>query len=132
MERIYFVYILASRSRNLYIGVTNNLVRRLISHRHSEKPAFAAKYRTCRLVHFESFKYVWDAIAREKQLKHWRREKKIALIEYENPTWLDLSETWFPKSEMQIPRLRDRALEPVAIKRSARDDSKITGAYKNH
>jgi putative endonuclease len=124
MERIYFVYILASRSRNLYVGVANNLVRRLILHRQSSKPAFAAKYRTYRLVHFECFNYVWDAIAREKQLKNWRREKKLSLIEARNPTWLDLSESWFPKSEIQIPRLRYRDPEPIAINRSARDDKK--------
>ena|SRR5579864_6111386 len=128
MERIYFVYILASRSRNLYIGVTKNLVRRLIQHRQGTERPFTSKYRTFRLVHVESFQYVWDAISREKELKSWRREKKLALINATNPTWLDLSETWFPKHEMQIPRLRDSDGKPVAIKGSARDDRKTTGA----
>ena len=92
----YYVYIIASKSRVLYIGVTNDLERRLFEHRQKLIPGFTSKYNISRLVYFELFGDVRDAIAREKQLKGWRREKKIALIESPNPTWQDLSEAWHP------------------------------------
>ena len=93
--RIYYVYILASLSRRLYIGVTNNLERRLYEHRHPVGNTFASRYRITRLVHFEEYGYVLDAIAREKQLKRWSRTKKICLVERHNPGWHDLGESWF-------------------------------------
>jgi putative endonuclease len=93
--REYHVYIMASRSGVLYIGVTNDLTRRVSEHQRKAVPGFTARYRVSRLVHFESFDQVRDAIAREKQLKGWRREKKIALIEKANSAWRDLSEGWF-------------------------------------
>jgi putative endonuclease len=89
--RTFFVYILASRSRTLYIGVTNDIVRRLAQHRASTT-AFTARYRCNRLVLVEAAPDAKTAIAREKQLKNWRREKKIALIESMNPAWDDLSD----------------------------------------
>ncbi len=92
--RTYYVYILASKSCVLYVGVTNNLERRLFEHRQKLAPGFTAKYNVTRLVYFETFENVRDAIAREKQLKPWRREKKIALIEAMNPEWRDLSAAW--------------------------------------
>jgi putative endonuclease len=91
----YYVYILASVSRVLYIGVTNDLERRIIEHRQGITPGFASRYHVHRLVHIETYPSAGSAIAREKQLKHWRREKKTALIEAENPGWRDLSEGWF-------------------------------------
>ena len=91
MHKRYYVYILASRSRNLYTGVTNNLRRRLLEHRLSLLPGFTSRYRIFRLVHYEAFVDVRNAIAREKEIKAWRREKKIRLIEQENPTWEDLA-----------------------------------------
>jgi putative endonuclease len=87
----YFVYILASRSRNLYIGVTGDLVSRLFQHRAGKRDSFTARYRIDRLVYFERFSYINNAIAREKYLKHCLRAEKIALIEAGNPTWEDLS-----------------------------------------
>ena len=90
----YYVYILASRSRVLYIGVTNNLERRLFEHRQKLLPGFTAKYNVTRLVGYECYENIRDAIAREKQIKAWRREKKIALIEGMNPEWRELSEAW--------------------------------------
>jgi putative endonuclease len=92
MNRTYFVYILVSRSRNLYTGVTNNLQRRIVEHREGFVPGFTARYRIFRLVHFEVFGDIRYAIAREKEIKAWRREKKIWLIERQNPTWEDLAE----------------------------------------
>ncbi len=78
----------------LYIGVTNDLARRVFEHQQKLIPGFTGKYRVVRLVHFESFGDIREAIAREKQLKGWRRQKKIALIESANLTWRDLSAEW--------------------------------------
>jgi putative endonuclease len=78
----------------LYTGVTNNLMRRVIQHREGLVPGFASKYRIYRVVHFELFGDVRAAIAREKQIKSWRREKKVALIEAGNPIWEDLGAQW--------------------------------------
>ncbi len=89
----YWVYILASRSRATYIGVTNNLYRRLAAHRAGEVLT-TAKYRITRLVYAESTSDIRVAIAREKQLKSWRREKKVRLISAANPTWDDLVPDW--------------------------------------
>ena len=88
--RTYYVYILASRSRSLYIGVTNNLGRRLLSHRDG-KVATTAKYRIVRLVYVEMTEDIRAAIAREKQLKGWLRERKLALIAATNPGWDDIA-----------------------------------------
>ena len=88
--RTFYVYILASRSRTLYIGVTNDIVKRLAQHR-TGTDAFSARYRCVRLVFVEATPDARTAIAREKQLKKWRRDKKIALIEALNPGRDDLS-----------------------------------------
>ena len=98
MERIYYVYILSSKSRVLYVGVTSNIERRLAEHRAGNPKRFAFRYRTFRLVHLEAFGDVRDAIAREKDMKTWRREKKVRLIEWKNPTWEDLAEKGKDKS----------------------------------
>ena len=90
--RSFYVYILASRiGGTLYIGVTNDLIRRIREHREGNGGEFTSKYQTHRLVYYEHFQYVLNAIAREKELKHWTRAQKIALIESANPTWEDLS-----------------------------------------
>jgi len=86
---------MSSKSRVLYVGVTNDITGRVWEHQHDELPGFTSKYRVHRLVYFERFQYVRNAIAREKAIKGWLRQKKIALIEAENPTWEDLSESWF-------------------------------------
>ena len=91
MAHTYSIYILASRSRNLYTGVTNNLERRMVEHRQGLVPGFTTRYRIFRLVHFEVFGDIRYAIAREKEIKGWRREKKIRLIECNNATWEDLA-----------------------------------------
>jgi putative endonuclease len=94
-EYNFWVYILSSRSRNLYIGVTNNLRFRHSIHLECRPGTYTAKYHIHRLVYYEHFQYVLNAIAREKLLKHWTRAQKIALIESINPTWEDLSlELW--------------------------------------
>jgi putative endonuclease len=90
----YYVYIMASFRRVLYIGVTGDLERRVFEHQHKILPGFTARYNVNRLVYVESTTDVWAALAREKELKGWRREKKIALIESQNPQWYDLSRDW--------------------------------------
>lgn len=93
----YYVYILSSRSRNLYTGVTNNITRRVSEHREGLGSSFTKRYRIHRLVHYECYPSVRAAIAREKEIKGWRREKKIALIIEQNAAWDDLAAHWFPK-----------------------------------
>jgi putative endonuclease len=91
-QRQFYVYVLSSRSRTLYVGVTNNLARRVREHKEQTASGFTSKYHVSQLVHFEVFPTARDAIAREKQLKSWRRVKKVKLISRENPKWRDLSE----------------------------------------
>jgi putative endonuclease len=92
MVRDPCVYILASRRNGtIYVGVTADLMSRLHKHRTGAFPGFTLEYRVFRLVHFEQFADMYSAIAREKQLKNWRRTWKIALIEENNPTWEDLA-----------------------------------------
>lgn len=89
--REFFVYILSNKSQTLYIGVTNDLARRLDEHRAGVGSAFTAKYHCHALVWFERFTDPKQAIAAETKLKGWSRAKKIALIESQNPNWTDLS-----------------------------------------
>ena len=92
---MYFVYILSNWNDSvLYIGITSNLPRRLYEHRNHLADGFTKKYNVHKLVYFEDTNDVHAAIAREKQLKGWRREKKNALISKSNPQWLDLSANW--------------------------------------
>ena len=87
----YFVYILASRPKGvLYVGVTNDLARRIWEHRTKIVPGFTSKYGVTRLVYSEEYASILEARARERTLKHWRREWKFKLIEDVNPTWRDL------------------------------------------
>ncbi|MDD5218745.1 MAG: GIY-YIG nuclease family protein [Candidatus Omnitrophica bacterium] len=89
----YYVYILSSYSRTLYIGLTSDLVRRVWEHKEKLVEGFSKRYHVNRLVYFESTMDVHSAIAREKQLKKWRREKKEILIHRMNPGWQDLYES---------------------------------------
>ena len=90
----YYVYIMTSPSGTLYTGMTNNLQRRVYEHKNKLIDGFTKKYNVTRLVYYELYHDVRDAIAREKQIKSWRRSKKIDLIKSLNPTWKDLSEEW--------------------------------------
>ena len=89
-----YVYIMASRSRVLYTGVTSDLARRDWEHKERAIGGFTSKYHVRKLVHWEEFSDVRDAIAREKEIKGWRREKKVRLVEGVNPGWRDLAEGW--------------------------------------
>jgi putative endonuclease len=87
----YYVYIISNSAKVIYIGVTNDLKRRLFEHRSNMIPGFSKTNNCRRLVYWQYFKDVRCAIAREKQLKGWRREKKVGLIELENKNWKDLT-----------------------------------------
>jgi putative endonuclease len=91
MKRSY-VYIMASETRTLYIGVTNNLERRVLEHKQKLVEGFTKQYDVTRLVYFEEFSEIRNAITREKQLKGWRRAKKLDLITAQNPLWRDLAD----------------------------------------
>jgi len=97
MRRYEFsVYFLTNRWHNvLYTGVTNDLIRRIYEHKHGLVPGFTKKYNINKLVYFEDYTDIHQAIDREKQIKGWVRRKKDALIERENPSWLDLAERWY-------------------------------------
>ena len=93
----FFVYILASRSRVLYTGVTRDLIRRVYQHRNGEIPGFSRNYQVNRLVYFEETSSARSAFERERQIEGWSREKKLQLIERVNAGWLGLAVDWFPQ-----------------------------------
>ena len=104
-ERRYYVYIMQSSSRRaLYIGMTNNLHRRVFQHKTHEFEGFSDDYDAIRLVYWESFDDVHKTIAREKQLKNWRREKKLWLIARTNPQFKDLAAHWYKKESVDARR----------------------------
>jgi putative endonuclease len=90
----FYVYMMASMSRTLYCGVTNDLERRVYEHKHKLIRGFTSKYNITRLVWYEAFPDIQQAIEGEKRIKGWVRSKKISLVETNNPGWEDLSERW--------------------------------------
>lgn len=103
----YWVYVLASKPHGtLYIGVTNSLERRVWQHKTKSVAGFTARYGVDQLVYFEEFRDVSNAIAREKQLKGWLRDKKIALIQKDNPLWKDLAADWYDAGAVQPSKQR--------------------------
>lgn len=109
MDHCYSVYIIASKSRVIYIGMTNGLRRRVFEHKKRINRGIHQELSLPRLVYYESFDDVAKAIDREKQLKRWSRVKKVWLIERRNPTWEDLAAEWFIRHmyepEKQVPPL---------------------------
>ena len=93
-ERVYCVYILANQSGMLYTGVTGDLARRVVEHKQKMLPGHTRRYNIRRLVYWEEFGEVREALEREKQIKRWRRGKKVALVEGVNPGWRDSGEEW--------------------------------------
>ena len=92
----YFIYILASkRNGTLYVGLTNDLKRRVLEHKQKIHKGFTSKYEVNLLVYFEEFESYQEAYARERQIKKWKRAWKITLIETDNANWIDLSKEWF-------------------------------------
>jgi putative endonuclease len=118
----FFVYIMSNgpRSASLYTGITGNLSRRVWQHRNHLLPGFTSRYNLTRLIYYEAFAYPDTAIAREKEIKGWRREKKVRLIQSMNPQWRDLSEGWEgrykPEPCREIPR-------PAGKNAGLRDDA---------
>ena len=108
-DHCYSVYIVASKSRVIYIGMTNCLTRRIFEHKNGLEDGFTKQYRCHRLVYYESFDDVNKAIDREAQLKRWNRAKKLWLIGRRNPLWDDLAADWFTRHryqpEKQVPPL---------------------------
>ena len=99
--KTYFVYIMTNRSKTLYAGITNSLIRRVHEHKQGTGSMFAAKYKLERLVYFERFEDAHSAIGREKEIKGWLRIRKIALIVSVNPAWRDLSAEWYERHAFQ-------------------------------
>jgi putative endonuclease len=101
MPKIYHVYILASQRRVLYVGMTSNIEQRVFQHKTHAFEGFSAKYNVTTLVYFEPHGSVMTAIRREKEMKAWRREEKLELIESTNPKWRDLSYGWYQRHRYQ-------------------------------
>ena len=94
-KKTFYVYILSNLHRTLYTGVTNDILQRMLAHKQGTGSKFAKRYNINRLVYFEETDEAYAAIAREKQIKGWKRQKKLELIESINPDWKDLSSDWF-------------------------------------
>jgi putative endonuclease len=139
MNRLSFIYLIGSASRRtIYTGVTTNLHNRVFEHKNDLIEGFTSKYKCHRLVYFETFGNVTDAIAREKEVKGWRREKKNKLVESKNPGWKDLAADWYPqtllkdglpvkdgvvvKEERKVPRACSRAEDSARFADGPRDD----------
>ena len=106
----FWVYILSSRTGTLYVGITGYLNRRVLQHKIDTIEGFTEKYKVRRLVYYETFDHVANALSREKQLKRWRREKKIALIETTNPRWKDLARNMGPRNAFPGREHRENSL----------------------
>lgn len=126
----YWTYIVSSRSGTLYIGMCNNIERRMAEHKSGEYGGFASKYHCNRLLYFESFDDVRNAIDREKQLKGWRREKKIALIESLNLRWADLAEKWGAEMVFANQRMSDKS-NPVILSGATSSQSEPVAESKD-
>ena len=98
--RTYFVYIMTSPGGTLYTGVTNNIWFRVLTHKQKKKPGFTKKYNITRLAYYEVTSDIYLALEREKEIKGWRRQKKIKLIESINPNWEDLAENWYVEDDL--------------------------------
>jgi putative endonuclease len=112
-EHNYSVYMVASKSRVLYIGMSNDLHRRVFEHKNDLIEGFTRHYRCHRLVYFESFDDVDKAIDRERQLKRWNRTKKEWLISQRNPTWEDLAAEWYVRHQFE-PEEKKQQVPPLA------------------
>ena len=107
MSKEYYVYIMTNKSRTLYTGVTNDLMRRVHEHKNKLVKGFTSKYNIQYLVFYESTTDIHAALAREKQIKGWLRSKKTALIDSMNPTWKDLSEEWFALPQIASKEIKE-------------------------
>jgi len=94
-EKLCYVYIMTNKSGTLYVGMTNNIKKRIYEHKKKLIPGFTKKYNISQLIYFETFDDIYSAIAREKTIKGWLRKKKIDLVNKINPDWKDLSTDWY-------------------------------------
>ena len=94
ISKYYYVYLLGNKSKMLYVGMTNNLERRLFEHKRKLNDSWATRYNLHKLLYFEVYLTPGEAITREKQIKKWSRRKKISLFRKSNPGWDDISENW--------------------------------------
>jgi len=102
-EHVYYIYILSNKNNNvLYTGVTNNLERRMLEHKSKINSGFTSKFNCSKLLYYEEFQWIDEAIAREKQIKGGSRLKKIKLINTHNPNWEDLSIDWFSNQDIAL------------------------------
>src|SRR5271157_1722857 len=122
----FWVYIVASKSRRIYTGMTNDIGRRIREHKAGEIDGFTQRYKISRLVYYERFRYAGNAINREKQIKGLDRAKRVALIESMNPTWEDLSLEWGKPIELLHPAAGNEKQIPRGPK-PARDDNSEAG-----
>jgi putative endonuclease len=104
--RAYFVYILSSSSGVLYVGSTCDLARRTYQHRHGLIPGFTKRYKVNRLVWYDATANSRAMVEMEREMKSWRRKRKVRLIEATNPGWQDLALDWLPPNDRQVPSLR--------------------------
>ena len=119
-DRRFYIYIMASRSRTLYIGFTSALQNRVQQHKDGDYEGFSKRYQCHRLIYFETYTEPQTAIAREKQLKRWSRSKKLTLILSTNPAWYDLSEEWGAVAPLYTA---PPGLSTSAVPASGRDDT---------
>lgn len=111
----YFVYFMSNKSRRLYVGITSKLFKRVFEHKNRILAGFTARYKFDTLVYFEEYSQVTTAIAREKEIKGWRREKKLNLILADNPDWADLSAEW--EEDPAWKAISSEELRPLLKKR---------------
>ena len=109
MERTFYVYIMASESGTLYTGFSNYLYERVHQHKNDLIDGFTSKYKCHKLVYYEEYEYVMDALEREKQIKRWNRKKKENLIKMLNPQWKDLAEDWYIDDDINLSFHSDRS-----------------------
>jgi len=100
--KIYYVYILSSDRGTLYTGVTNNIRKRVLTHKRNDQKCFTSKYKICRLIYYEETRNIQYAIGREKEIKGWRRSKKLQLIRSVNSEYKDLSRGWYIEGDFLL------------------------------
>jgi putative endonuclease len=132
--KAYYVYILSNKTKMLYTGVTNHLLRRVLEHKQKLIPGYSRLYNFNRLVYYEETSDVHAAIARDKEIKGWLRAKKVALIEGVNPEWADLSQDWYDPESFKpwrslVPMLiPHHVVLPDRIGQGRQDDIERRGA----
>ena len=119
LDKAYYVYIVASKTRRLYTGFTSKLSNRIWQHKTHIRKGFTDDYCCDRLVWTQMFDNPFDAIAREKQIKGWLRKRKLELIQEENPSWEDLAKDWFDAEDVQRARIAngDKRISPTQVQR---------------